>query len=450
MRLSPILLVLVATCILMATTESTGGYKIKNGFLNANTKCNGTYGENDKNINAGTSTDVQISAIVSCLAVRTSGSDDNCIVYSGEIKDLKITPQGGSCVVEPVSAEPAGHYNIKNALNEVDKNAAAQCKATYDPSEISNNPNSTSPVQIIATVECSAIILGNSVNCIKYRGTTEDLVIIPEGQSCSVQPKSTTYSTYLDTTKDCPSSLTYGGGSQKYRFVEHINSLPPPQYLPCTGDIDRCVYTAHRKFYCMNGNKPDYTPYELNPHYEQVTLKNVSTYAGTIDESDTGSIFETSDGKEPLISIKLFPNDYARRLVWGGFILKIFKRGGGTTSYPRGFIEQLSYARNTYIYLEIGEGITEVSGSYGSVIDQVTFGVTPNPANSDASPTFYSVGGFNGGGFDATPPPALNGPCYLLGIRGQTSTEFGETEPAYIKAAQFNWQCVGKPTHYVY
>ena len=139
-----------------------------------------------------------------------------------------------------------------------------------------------------------------------------------------------------------------------------------------------------------------------------------------------------------------------RRLVWGGFILKTFKRGGGTTSYPRGFTDQLSHARNTYIYLEIGEGITEVSGSYGSVIDQVTFGVTPNPANSDASPTFYSVGGFNGGGFDATPPPSLNGPCYLLGIRGQTSTEFGETKPAYIKAVQFNWQCVGKPTHFVY
>ena len=130
--------------------------------------------------------------------------------------------------------------------------------------------------------------------------------------------------------------------------------------------------------------------------------------------------------------------------------MKTFKRGGGTTSYPRGFTDQLSHARNTYIYLEIGEGITEVSGSYGSVIDQVTFGVTPNPANSDASPTFYSVGGFNGGGFDATPPPSLNGPCYLLSIRGQTATEFGETKPAYIKAVQFNWQCVGKPTHFVY
>ena len=107
---------------------------------------------------------------------------------------------------------------------------------------------------------------------------------------------------------DCPSSLTYGGGSQKYRFVEHINSLPPPQYLPCTGDIDKCVYTAHRKYYCMMGNKPDYTPFELNPHHDQITPKNVSTFVGTIDESDTNSIFET--WSEPLISIKLFPNDY--------------------------------------------------------------------------------------------------------------------------------------------
>ena len=61
----------------------------------------------------------------------------------------------------------------------------------------------------------------------------------------------------------------------------------------------------------MNGNKPDYTPFELNPHHEQVTLKNVSTYAGTFDDSDSASKFDTADGAEPLISIKLFPNDYA-------------------------------------------------------------------------------------------------------------------------------------------
>ena len=59
----------------------------------------------------------------------------------------------------------------------------------------------------------------------------------------------------------------------------------------------------------MNGNKPDYTPFELNPHHEQVTLKNVSTYAGTFD--DSGTNFATADGAEPLISLKLFPNDNA-------------------------------------------------------------------------------------------------------------------------------------------
>jgi len=449
MKLPPTLLVLAATCILMETAESTGGYTIKNGFPNANTQCNGTYGETDINLNSGTSQDVQISATVSCLAIRTSGSNDDCIAFSGEIKDLKITPSGGSCFVQQASSEPAGRYNLANELNGTDENAPAQCKATYDESKVAINQGSTQPVQIIATVECSATILGNTVNCIRYRGTTMDLVIKPVGQGCIVHAKSTTtYIDSLETTTDCPSSLTYGGGSQKYRFVEHINSLPPPQYLPCTGDIDKCVYTAHRKYYCMNGNKPDYTPFELNPHHDQITPKNVSTFVGTIDESDTNSIFET--GSEPLISIKLFPNDYARRLVWGGFILKTFKRGGGTTSYPVGFTDQLSYAKNTYIYLEIGEGITEVFGSYGSVIDQVTFGATPNPANSNASPTFYAVGGFNGGGFDATPSPHFNGPCYLLSIRGQTSTEFGETDPAYIKAVQFNWQCVGKPTHFVY
>ena len=126
--------------------------------------------------------------------------------------------------------------------------------------------------------------------------------------------------------------------------------------------------------------------------------------------------------------------------------MKTYQTGGETTSYPRGFTNQLSYARNTYIYLEIGEGITEAFGSAGELIDMVTFGVTPNPANSDKTPTFYSVGGFNGLGYDATPPPSMHGPCYLYGISGQTST----APVQYIKALRFRWQCVGKPTHYTY
>ena len=129
--------------------------------------------------------------------------------------------------------------------------------------------------------------------------------------------------------------------------------------------------------------------------------------------------------------------------------MKTYQRGGDVSTYKRGFTKQLTYAKNTYIYLEIGEGITEAFGSAGELIDMVTFGVTPNPANSDKTPTVYSVGGFNGLGYDATPDPALNGPCYLLSISGQTTTEYLGTEPAYIKAAKLDWHCVGKPTHYV-
>lgn len=248
---------------------------------------------------------------------------------------------------------------------------------------------------------------------------------------------------------DCPRTLTYGGGSQQYRFVEHIDSLPPPQYLPCTGDIDRCVYTAHRKFYCMNGNKPDYTPHEviagspLTP-----VIKNVSTYAGTFD--DSSPICTTLDGtNEPLTSLKLFPNEYGGRYVWGGFILKTTKSGGGgVTTHKCGFTDQLPHVRHSYIDFITGEGITEASGSAGAVIDQLTLGVTPNPANPAVLPSFVAVGGFNGGGFFATPDPSLEGPCSLLGLTVQTSTTFGGTEPFYIKAAEFHWQCVGRPISY--
>lgn len=254
---------------------------------------------------------------------------------------------------------------------------------------------------------------------------------------------------------NCPSSLTYGRGTQKYRFVDNVNSLASPQYLPCTGDIDSCVYTAHKKFYCMMGNKPDYTPWELNPHTDRVTYQNISTFAGSFDvgpnEQPGIKSFITADGREPLISIKLFPNDYARRLVWGGFILKTFKRGGGTTSYPRGFTDQLSYARNEYIYLEIGDQITEAFGWVGAVIGQITFGVTPNPTDPHNTPTFYSAGSATGLPFDATPDPSLNGPCELVSLSGKTSTTFeAQTVPAYIRAVEFHWQCVGKPLHYVH
>lgn len=245
---------------------------------------------------------------------------------------------------------------------------------------------------------------------------------------------------------DCPRSLTYGGGSQQYRFVEHIDSLPPPQYLPCAGDIDKCVYTAHRKFYCMNGNKPDYTPIEVIAGGGPV-IKNVSTYAGNFD--DSSPTCTTVDGtNEPITSIKLFPNEWLGRFVWGGFIVTKFKNGGGFTKSKCGFTDQLPHVRTTYIDLITGEGITEVSGSSGSVIDQVTLGVTPNPANTADLPSFHAVGGFNGGGFYATPPPHLEGPCSLLDLTVQTGTEEGGTEPAYIKAAEFHWQCVGRPTSY--
>ena len=179
--------------------ESTdGGYTIQNGFSNAITQCNGTYVETDINLNSGTSQGVKISATVSCTALRNSLSNptDDCIAYSGEIKDLKIIPTGSSCVVQNVSTEAAGRYNLANELNGIDQNAAAQCKVTYDESKVAINTGSTFPVQIIATVECSATILGNTVNCIRYRGKTTDLAIKPVGQSCIVQPKSTT--TYID------------------------------------------------------------------------------------------------------------------------------------------------------------------------------------------------------------------------------------------------------------
>jgi len=243
---------------------------------------------------------------------------------------------------------------------------------------------------------------------------------------------------------NCPASLTYGGGSQKYRFVEDVNSLPPPvQILPCKGDIDNCVYTAHTKYYCMNGDKPDYTPHELNPHWDNVTYQDVSTFAGEFGPG--GTDFTTFDGSDPILSIKLFPNVFARRLVLGGFIFKVYPvqiKKVGHTDPPA----ESTQIDPTYVYLKVGESITEAFGRYGLIIDQLTFGITTNYVNPEDPPRFQSVGGANGNAlFDATPPPNLNGHCALLSLAGKT----GGDQNQYIQALRFNWSCVGKPTHYV-
>jgi len=248
----------------------------------------------------------------------------------------------------------------------------------------------------------------------------------------------------------CPSFLNYGGGSQKYRFVDDVNNLPPPQYLPCSGDIDSCVYTAHHDYYCMNGNKPDYTPQLLNPTWpSQPAYLNVTTAAGHFN--DGGVNFTTNvGGGQPWISIKLFPNVFARRLVLGGFILKTVKPGypNENSIFRVGFTDPIEFVGPTYIYFPIGASVTEAFGRSGSVIDQLSFGVITNYVNPvlPPSPQVHSVGGANGDVlFDVTPPPNLNGHCSLVGISGQTSG----VPPMYIQGIEFLWSCVGKPQRYV-
>jgi len=251
----------------------------------------------------------------------------------------------------------------------------------------------------------------------------------------------------LEEGTNCPSSLTIGGESQKYRYVEDVLSLEPTQSFPCTGDIPNCIYTAHRKFYCANGNKPDYSLYELQPHYDNVAYQNVSTQAGSFGSPDDPfeTTFQAADGWQPFLSFDLFPSAFAGRLVWGGFNLTTY-----TNSYEVGSTSEIyEYPdiKPTKIILDLGEGITEAFGRFGYLIDQVTFGVTLNPVINNETAAFYSVGGFRGGPFDATPPPSVNGPCDLVALSGVLNdNEYGIA----IQAVRFFWSCVGKPTHYVY
>merc|ERR1712179_79755 len=233
---------------------------------------------------------------------------------------------------------------------------------------------------------------------------------------------------------NCPSVITWGSGSQKYRFIENVNSIAVTQYLPCNGDIEKCIYTAHRNYYCMDGNGPDYTPKQLNAVHDTVAYQNVSTFAGIFDLTGSTSTtnFSAGSGYDPIYSLKLFPEVYLYRLVLGGFILKTYPPNAPDHIYKAGSTDTLPWVEPTYIYLKIGEGITEAFGRYGTVIDQLTVGVTPS--DSQVPPRFYTVGGFNGAGlFDATPPPHVNGVCDLVGLGGQTASDVYHPGP-YIRA----------------
>jgi len=244
-------------------------------------------------------------------------------------------------------------------------------------------------------------------------------------------------------TSNCPRSVIYPGGSQKYRFVEDVRSLAPTQHLPCIGDIANCVYLAHRNFYCMTGNNPEYTPVQLHPCHEQAPpLQNISTYAGStppnwpqFQQFSTSSVIYN-----PIHTLKLFPNVYAHRFVLGGFIMKTWPVDPQDI-YKVAYTDVNLYEPPTWIQLTIGEGITEAFGRYGFLIDQVTFGVTS--ASPIEQPRFYTVGGTNGQGlFDATPPPNLNGMCDLISLSGTLYAK------EYIQSLEFLWSCVGKPTTY--
>ena len=120
-------------------------------------------------------------------------------------------------------------------------------------------------------------------------------------------------------TSNCPRSVIYPGGSQKYRFVEDVRSLAPTQHLPCIGDIANCVYLAHRNYYCMTGNNPEYTPVQLHPcHTEAPPLQNVSTYAGSTPPNWPGQFeqFTTSTViYNPIHTLKLFPQVFAVSII---------------------------------------------------------------------------------------------------------------------------------------
>merc|ERR1712098_792536 len=78
-----------------------------------------------------------------------------------------------------------------------------------------------------------------------------------------------------------------------------------------------CIYTAHFKYYCFSGEKPDYQPMEMFPQYDGYQQEQ-DTYTGPFGVPSSTNSFNFETAANPIRSWTLCPGDFFNRLIVSG------------------------------------------------------------------------------------------------------------------------------------
>jgi len=238
----------------------------------------------------------------------------------------------------------------------------------------------------------------------------------------------------------CPPIITKAQPIGVYRFVKEVT------FTPCFGKIAQCIYHAHHRFYCFSGKIKNLDATEVYPVYEnQNNGAQQNVFTGPFGDT-LGTPFDFDAEFDPILSWKMCPGDFIHRVVAQGLI--ITKLYGVTTDTTAGDCVVLPKIPATEFDLGLGDYITEAFGRTGSVLDKLTFIVTPYEDTLD--PIVHSVGGPFGTAFYATPDPSEVGPCVLVNLNG-TVTSWGDPTPGnFISSLGFFWSCLGVPDDFIF
>jgi len=245
----------------------------------------------------------------------------------------------------------------------------------------------------------------------------------------------------------CPPIITKAQPIGVYRFVKEVT------FTPCFGKIAQCIYHAHHRFFCFSGKiKNLQHETEVHPVYKNHQKNSndgvqQNVFTGPFGNT-LGTPFDFDAKFDPIQSWKICPGDFINRVVAQGII--ITKLYGVTTNTAAGDCNVIPDIPAVEFDLGLGEHITEAFGRTGSVLDKLTFVVTPYEGEPQS---VYSVGGPYGSAFYATPDPSKVGPCDLVNLNGTVTTWGEDVTPFpgnFISSLGFLWSCLGVPDDFIF
>jgi len=239
---------------------------------------------------------------------------------------------------------------------------------------------------------------------------------------------------------ECPPIISRAEPKGIYRFVKKI------KFTPCIGEIPKCIYHAHHRFFCFSGKLTRLVATEVYPVYNNHQknsndLVQQDVFTGPFGNT-AGTPFDLG-AIQPIKSWKLCPGNFLYRVVAQGIIITKFDGAlaeAGDCTPPDGF-DPVEFD------LGLGDYITDAWGRAAVVLDKLVLIVTPH----EGDPIEHSVGGPYGNAFYATPDPSQFGPCDLVNLKGTVTNQSG-VEPVggnFISSLEFCWVCQGVPDDFI-